>query len=41
MHNADDLVMCFVDFNSHIGRLIAGCDEVHGWYCVGLRNLVG
>ena len=26
MHSADDLVMCFGDFNGHVGRYIDGCD---------------
>ena len=38
MHNADDLVMCFGDFNGHIGRHIDGLDGVHGGYGVGQRN---
>ena len=40
-HGADDLVMCFGDFNGHIGRHIDGFDEVHWLYGVGQRNLDG
>ena len=38
MHSADDLVMCFGDFNGHIGRHIGGFDGVHVGYGVGQRN---
>ena len=38
MHSADDLVMCFGDFNGHVCRHIGG---VHGGYGVGQRNLEG
>ena len=38
MRGADDLVMCLVYFNGHVGRHI---DGVHGGYGVGQRNLVG
>ena len=41
MHSAGDLVVCFGDFNGHIGRHIHGCDGVHGGYGVGQRNLEG
>ena len=30
MHNADDLAMCFGDFNEHIGRYIDGVHGVSG-----------
>ena len=39
--DADDLVMCFGDFNGLIGGHIYGFDEVHGGYGVGQRNLQG
>ena len=38
MHSADDLVMCFGDFNGHVGRHIYGFDGVTGRY--GQRNLI-
>ena len=30
MHSAGDLVMCWGDFNGHVGRHIDGSDGVHG-----------
>ena len=47
MHNADDLVVCLVDFNGYVGRYIYiyryidGFDEVHGGYCLSHTNLEG
>ena len=38
MHSADNLVMCFCEFNGHVGRHIDGFD---GGYGVGLSNLEG
>ena len=35
MHSADDLVMCFDDFNLHVGR------HIDGGYGVGQRNFEG
>ena len=41
MHSAGDVVMCFDDFNGHIGRHIDGFHWVLVWYGVGWTNLVG
>ena len=38
MHSADNLVMCLVDFNGHVGRHIYGFDRVHGGY--GRKNVI-
>ena len=38
MFSADDLVMCLVDINGHIGRHIDGFDGVLGGFAVGQRN---
>ena len=38
MHSADDLVMCFGEFNGHIDGHI---DGFHGVYGVGQRNVEG
>ena len=36
MHSVDDLVVCFSDFNGHVGRPINGFDGVLGGYGVSL-----
>ena len=41
MHSADDLVMCFGDFDGHIGWHFVGFNEVCGCYGIGHRNLEG
>ena len=41
MHSADELVMCLVDFNGHMGRNIDRFDAIRGGYCVGQKNLEG
>ena len=41
MYSADDLVMCLVDFNGHVGRHIDGFDRVHGECGVSQRKLEG
>ena len=46
MYSSDELVMCLLDFNGHVGRHIDGFDGVHGGYGVGqsnfyLMNVVG
>ena len=38
MHSAGDLVMCFGDFDGHIGRHIDGFHRVHGGYGIGQRS---
>ena len=38
MHSADELVICLVDFNGHMGRNI---DAIRGGYCGGQKNLEG
>ena len=41
MHSTVDLVMCFGDFNGHIGKHIDGFDGVNGGFGLGQRNLEG
>ena len=38
MHSENDLVMCFVSFNRHVGRHIYGFDWIHGGYGVCRRK---
>ena len=37
-HCVDDLVVCFDDFDAHVGRNTDGFDGVHRGYGVGQRD---
>ena len=37
MHRVDDTVVCFGDFNGHVGSHIDGFLGVHGRHCVGRK----
>ena len=41
VYSADDLAMCLVDFDGHVGRHINGLDDVHGEYGVCQNNFEG
>ena len=39
--NEEEFLICFGDFNGHVGKQIDGFDRVHGGFGVGERNFEG